>query len=63
LYCEVLGVDLQWVNNIGRPRQTKRIPAVLTKDEGLAFNADDGLNALQARLYGTASPLDALLSD
>jgi site-specific recombinase XerD len=31
--CEELDIDLPWLNNIGRPQQTKRIPAVLTKDE------------------------------
>lgn len=33
LYLEVLNIDLPWLNNIGRPQQTKRIPSVLTKDE------------------------------
>ncbi|MDO9405891.1 MAG: phage integrase N-terminal SAM-like domain-containing protein [Polaromonas sp.] len=33
LYREVLDIDLPWPNNIGRPQQTKRIPAVLTKQE------------------------------
>ena len=26
LYREVLNIDLPWLNNIGRPQQTKRIP-------------------------------------
>jgi len=33
LYREVLGIDLPWLNNTGRPQQSKRIPAVLTKEE------------------------------
>ena len=33
LYREVLGIDLPWLHNSGRPQQTKRIPSVLTKDE------------------------------
>ena len=33
LYREVLGFDLSWLNNIGRPQQSKRSPAVLTKEE------------------------------
>lgn len=33
LYREVLGFDLPWLNNIWRPQQTKRIQAVLTKDD------------------------------
>lgn len=62
LYREVLGIDLPWLNNIGRPQQTKRIPSVLTKDEVAGLLAQmDGVTALLARLlYGTASPLDAL---
>ena len=62
LYREVLGIDLPWLNNIGRPQQTKRIPSVLTKDEVAGLLAQmDGVTALLARLlYGTASPLHAL---
>ncbi len=33
LYRGVLGIDLPWLNNIRRPQQSKRIPAVLTKEE------------------------------
>jgi len=33
LYREVLGFDLPWLNNTGRPQQAKRIQAVRTKDE------------------------------
>ena len=32
LYREVLSIDLAWLNNMGRPQQTKRTPSVLTKD-------------------------------
>lgn len=47
----MLGIDLPWINNIGRPQQTKRIPAVLTKDEVAGLLAQlDGVNALLARL-------------
>lgn len=55
LYREVLGIDLPWLNNIGRPQQTKRIPSVLTKDEVAGLLAQmDGVTALLARLlYGT----------
>jgi site-specific recombinase XerD len=62
LYREVLGIDLPWLNNIGRPQQTKRIPSVLPKDEVAGLLAQmDGVTALLARLlYGTASLLDAL---
>lgn len=59
LYREVLGVDLLWLNNIGQPQQTKRIPAVLTKDEVAGLLAQlDGVTALLARLlYGTGMRL------
>jgi len=55
LYREVLSIDLPWLNNIGRPQQTKRIPSVLTKDEVAVLLAQmDGTSALLARLlYGT----------
>lgn len=59
LYREVLSIDLPWLNNIGRPQQTKRIPSVLTKDEvaGLLTQMD-GVTALLARLlYGTGMRL------
>jgi integron integrase len=59
VYREVLGIDLPWLNNIGRPQQTKRIPAVLTKDEVAGLLAQlDGVAALLARLlYGTGMRL------
>ena len=59
LYREVLGIDLPWLNNIGRPQQTKRIPSVLTKDEVAGLLAFlEGETALLARmLYGTGMRL------
>jgi integron integrase len=59
LYREVLGIDLPWLNNIGRPQQTKRIPSVLTKNEVAGLLAQmDGVTALLARLlYGTGMRL------
>ena len=59
LYREVLAIDLPWLNNIGRPQQTKRIPSVLTKDEVAGLLAQmDGVTALLARLlYGTGMRL------
>jgi integron integrase len=51
LYREVLSIDLPWLNNIGRPQQTKRIPSVLTKDEVAGLLAQmDGISGLLARL-------------
>lgn len=59
LYREVLSIDLPWLNNIGRPQQTKRIPSVLTKDEIAGLLAQmDGISALLAKLlYGTGMRL------
>ena len=59
LYREVLSIDLAWLNNIGRPQQTKRIPSVLTKDEVAGLLAQmEGVTALLARLlYGTGMRL------
>lgn len=59
LYREVLNIDLPWLNNIGRPHQTKRIPSVLTKDEVAGLLAQmEGITALLAKLlYGTGMRL------
>lgn len=59
LYREVLGIDVPWLDNIGRPQQTKRIPSVLTKDEVAALLSHmEGINALLAQLlYGTGMRL------
>ena len=51
LYREVLDIDLPWLNNIGRPQQTKRIPSVLTWDElASVLTHMEGTTALLARL-------------
>jgi site-specific recombinase XerD len=51
LYREVLNIGLPWLNNIGRPHQTKRIPTVLTKDEVASLLVQmEGTTALLARL-------------
>lgn len=51
----MLNIDLPWLNNIGRPHQTKRIPTVLTRDEVASLLVQmEGTTALLARLlYGT----------
>lgn len=55
LYQKVLGVDLPWLGEIGRPREVKRLPVVLTQGEVCrilaALPADHRLIA--ALLYGT----------
>lgn len=37
LYKDVLGLELPWMQNIQRPQQSKRIPAVLTQAEVAAL--------------------------
>ena len=39
LYQKVLGLHLPWMQEIGRPRQQKRLPVVLTQDEVAAVLA------------------------
>jgi integron integrase len=55
LYKEVLGQELPWMQEIGRPIPTKRIPSVLTRAEVQSMLAlMDGVTGLLARLlYGT----------
>ena len=55
LYRAVLDIDLPWLNNIGRPHQTKRIPTVLTKDEVASLLVQMGgtIALLAHLLYGT----------
>ena len=59
LYREVLGIQLPWLDDIGRPHSKRRIPSVLTRDEVAGLLAQmDGLPALLARLlYGTGMRL------
>lgn len=44
LYQQVLGLSLPWMGEIGRPREERRLPVVLTPDEVAAV-----LSALQAQ--------------
>ena len=55
LYGKVLGIDLPWMTEIGRPKTHRRIPVVLSPDEVLQIlSRIDGEHALMARLlYGT----------
>lgn len=48
LYRSVLGVELPWMQSIGRPRQRVRVPVVLSRDE-------------VARLFSALPPAEALL--
>ncbi len=55
LYKEVLSQELPWLQEIGRPVPTKRIPSVLTRNEvGSVLSLMEGVPGLLARLlYGT----------
>ncbi|MBH9553072.1 integron integrase [Inhella gelatinilytica] len=55
LYGKVLGHQLPWMEEIGRPVPKRRLPVVLSRDEVLAVLARlEGVHALLARLlYGT----------
>ncbi len=55
LYKEVLGCELPWLQDIGRPPERKRIPSVLTPDEiAQLFAFMSGEELLLAKLlYGT----------
>ena len=60
LYREVLGVDMPWMRELGRPVTKKRIPVVLTHVEVQALLArmGHGTTGLLARLlYGTGMRL------
>jgi integrase len=59
LYKEVLGIDLPWMSEIGRPVPQRRIPVVLTHGEVRAVLARlDGVSGLLARLlYGSGMRL------
>jgi site-specific recombinase XerD len=60
LYREVLGQDLPWMNEIGRPPERKRIPSVLTAAEVAALleRIEGEPEGLLARLlYGTGMRL------
>lgn len=59
LYKQVLGIDLPWMNEIGRPRTTRRLPVVLSPDEvKRLFVLMEGEHRLFAQLlYGTGMRL------
>ncbi|HRD35160.1 MAG TPA: integron integrase [Rhodocyclaceae bacterium] len=59
LYKEVLGVDLPWMKEIGRPKKRKRVPVVLSRPEvARLLQGLDGVEGNLARLlYGTGMRL------
>ena len=64
LYRQVLGMDLPWMQQIGRPPERKRIPVVLTQDEiQRVLSMMVGEEAVLARLlYGAGLRLNEGLS-
>jgi integrase len=61
LYKEVLGIDLPWMQQIGRPKKRERVPVVLSRTEvARLLEAMDGIEGDVARLlYGTGMGLMA----
>ncbi|BAL25674.1 phage-related integrase [Azoarcus sp. KH32C] len=59
LYREVLGIDLPWMNEIGRPKQRERVPVVLSRAEvsRLLAALDGAEHDLAQLLYGTGMRL------
>ena len=59
LYKEVLRVELQWLDNLTRPKKPKRLPTVLTQTEvARLFAHMEGTHLLMARLlYGAGMRL------
>jgi integron integrase len=55
LYRQVLGLDLPWLNEIGRPKSRVRLPSVLTHGEvaRVLMLIDDEHRLLAQLLYGT----------
>jgi len=55
LFGEVLDIDLPWLDEIGRPRQVRRLPVILSADEvRRIFQFLEGEHQLLAKLlYGT----------
>jgi integron integrase len=64
LYKEVLGVDLPWLRDIGRPRTPVRIPVVLAREEVAALLAHLPEDAwlVAALLYGAGLRLQECLT-
>jgi integron integrase len=55
LYRQVLGIEMPWMNNIGRPRSELRVPEVLSREEvaRLLGNVASGYRLFVSLLYGT----------
>lgn len=64
LYREVLGVDLPWMGEIGRPRTTQHVPVVLSRPELAALLAclPPGFWLMCSLLYGAGLRLQECLT-
>ena len=64
LYREVLGMQLDWMDEVVRAKRPKRLPTVLHRDEVKAIlDRMEGLHALVARLmYGTGMRVTECIS-
>src|SRR6185437_2635909 len=64
LYREVLGVQLEWMDEVVRAKRPKRLPTVLHRDEVKAvLDRMEGLHALVARMmYGTGMRVTECIS-
>ena len=60
LYREVLGVDMPWLQQLGRPVPHKRIPVVLIGHADVSTTMIY-THVLKSAAAGTSSPLDALV--
>ena len=63
LYTKVLGIDLPWLNDIGRPKQNRRLPVVMSKDEvsRVLTLLPDGHKLFGQLLYGTGMRINEAL--
>jgi integron integrase len=65
LYRRLLGIDLPWLDEIGRPRVKRRLPVVLSVDEVMAlldaFADDPELQLVAQLLYGTGMRISEAL--
>jgi integron integrase len=57
LYQQVLGLQLPWMGEIGRPREDRRLPVVLSTDEVAAVLAALQAHPRQGRLLGLIGQL------
>lgn len=59
LYEKVLGVDIPWLGDIGRPKSQRKIPVVLSHDEvaGILNALDPKYQLIGQLLYGTGMRL------